>query len=366
MKHKDFYLPVAVCALAVVVACSKQSSSPTSPSSTSPASSAANADGSKLKSSAPTPQSPVNNARPEGPNVVLSVVNAGAKYQGDGVQFTYRFQVFDAANVLVYQALTPSGVGATSHMVTALLEGDRPYSWQARVEFQGETGPWSARAGFVAPQTGGYMRGNEIYDPLIDGKSVGTVHGSPTFIPGVGLRFNDFTDYVDYQLPMTLSEGELSILVTGMPANTDGDKTKIFAMGQAYDDIVTNDRRMTLEKRGDPAGFVAWRFITHGDQIDTEGPEREYVDFKEHETYFIRAAWRNNRFQVTIREGGVGGSTIYDVGKNFDGRPYDPNPHVVYLGSPIGRSGVTAASVNQMTIRQVWVSPRERPAFANR
>jgi hypothetical protein len=365
MRRKDLYLPVAVCALAIAVACSKQSSSPASPSSSSSASSAANADGSKLKSSAPTPQSPINNARPEGPNIILSVINAGAKFAADGVQFTYRFQVFNAANALVYQSLAPAGVTTTGHMVTALLEGDQPYSWQARVEFQGETGPWSPRATFVAPQTGGYIRGSELYDPLINGKSVGTVHGSPTFIPGVGLKFGSFTDYVSYELPQTLTEGEFSILVTGMPANTDGDKTKIMSMGQGYDDIVTNDRRFTLEKRGDPAGIVAWRFITHDDQIDTEGAEREFVNFQADRTYFIKVSWGNNQFDVLIREGGVGGRTIYDVGKSFDGRPYDPFPHVVYLGSPIGRSGVTAASVDQMTIRQVWVSGRERPAFAN-
>ena len=365
MKRKELYLPVAVCALALAIACSKQSSSPASPSSTSPASSAANADGSKLKSSAPTPQSPINNARPEGPDIVLSVINAGAKYAASGVQFTYRFQVFNGANVMVYQAVTPSGVSTTSHLVTSVLEGDQAYSWQSRVEFQGETGPWSARAVFIAPQTGGYLRGSELYDPLINGKSIGTVHGSPTFVPGVGLKFNDFTDYVDYQLQQTLTEGEFSILVTGMPANTKGDKTKVMSMGQGYDDIVTNDRRFTLEKRGDPAGIVAWRFITHDDQLDTEGAERTYVNFLASQTYFIKVSWGNNNFDVLIREGGVGGRTIYDIGKSFDGRAYDPTPHVVYLGSPTGRSGVTAASVNQMTIRQVWVSGRPRPAFAN-
>ena len=65
-------------------------------------------------------------------------------------------------------------------------------------------------------------------------------------------------------------------------------------MGQNYDDIVTNERRMTVEKRGEPAGVVAWRFITHGDQIDTEGAEREFVNFQASRTYFFQATWRNN------------------------------------------------------------------------
>jgi hypothetical protein len=365
--RKSWFLSVAVCTLAVAIACSKHSSTPTSPTSATAANASANADGSTLKSSAPTPQSPVNNARPEGiGGVTLTVINAGIKYApGAPVQFTYRFQVFNAAGAMVYQALTPSGATTTSHLVTAQLEGDQAYSWQARVEWQGEPWPWSPRATFIAPQTNGYIRGNELYDPLINGKSIGNVHGSPTFVPGVGLKFNGFTDYVDYQLQQTLTEGEFSVLITGMPGNTDGDKTKLISMGSDYDDIITNERRMTLEKRGDPPGVVAWRFITHDDQVDTEGAERQEVNFNPSLTYFIQASWRNNRFNVLIREGGVGGRQVYNVGKSFKGRAYDHNPHIIYLGAPVGRSGETAASVNEMTIRQVWVSARERPGAAN-
>ena len=85
-RRSILFISLAVCALVVATACSKQQSSPTSPSSTSAADASANADGSKLKSSAPVPQSPVNNARPEGPNVTLTVVNAGMKYGAEGVQ----------------------------------------------------------------------------------------------------------------------------------------------------------------------------------------------------------------------------------------------------------------------------------------
>jgi hypothetical protein len=138
-------------------------------------------------------------------------------------------------------------------------------------------------------------------------------------------------------------------------------------MGQAYDDIVTNDRRMTVEKRGDPAGIVAWRFITHDDQVDTEGHERIYVDFKGDRPYFWEASWRNNFFNVVAREGASpDGPIMYDKGKPFGGRAYDPSPHVIYVGSPVGRSGPDAATVPGMIARQVWVSSRPRPAYANK
>ena len=200
----------------------------------------------------------------------------------------------------------------------------------------------------------------------MNGVTIGEKHGPLTFIPGVGVRLETQLSYISYMLPQTLNEGEFSILVTGMPANTEGDKTKLFAMGQNYDDIVTNERRMTVEKRGDPAGVIAWRFITHGDQVDTEGAERTFYNFQASETYFWQATWRNNRFNLLIKEGGADGRLIYNLGKNFKGRAYDPTPHVIYIGAPVGRSGERGASVDKAIIRQVWVSSRPRPAFANK
>lgn len=347
---------------------SKTPSTPASPTSSSvPAGADANADGSTLKVGKPVPQSPVNGQQPQTLDLVLTLTNAAAKF-ASGLPGTYRFQVFNAAGVLAYEVanVASGGAGVTAHTVTATLEGDQAYSWRARVEVDSETGPWSDRANFVAPATNGYIRGAELYDPLINGKTVGSMYGPLTFIPGVGLKFESQVSYVAYVLPQTLTEGEFSILVTGMPANTDGDKTKLFAMGEGFDDIVTNNRRMTVEKRGDPPGIIAWRFITHDDQVDTEGPERTFYNFQANQTYFWQATWRANRFNVLVREGGVDGRTVYNLGKHFNGRAYDPDPHVIYLGAPVGRSGESGASVDQVIIRQVWVSGRARPAFANK
>ncbi len=362
------FAPLAAVAVAIfATACSKNAQPSASPNASSPTAASAAADGSTLKSTAPTPQSPANGQQPSSLEVVLTLANSTTKY-ADGIPATYRIQVLNGAGTLAYEVanVASGGAGVTAHTVTASLEGDRPYSWRARAEHDGAIGPWSATANFVAPASTGYIRGNELYDPLMNGKTVGSMVGPLTFIPGVGLKLETQESYVAYQLPQTLTEGEFSLLVTGMPSNTKGNKTKLFAMGEGFSDIVTNNRRMTVEKRGDPAGIVAWRFITHGDQVDTEGAERQFVEFLEDRTYFFQATWRNNRFNLEIREGGVDGRTVYDKGKSFEGRAYDPNPHVVYLGSPVGRSGVDGASVDRAIIRQVWVSGRPRPTFANK
>lgn len=367
MKWKLVTLCTGVCAIGIA-ACSKNPTTPASPSATSQnISTTANADGSTLKVTAPVPQSPSNNQRLEtSDNIALMVTNGASKFGADAV-LRYRFQVHKADGTNVVNAAdVPSGGATSTYVIPFALDGDQTYTWRARVEMGEAFGPWSDTSQFFVPVNDGYIRGSELYDPLANGKTIGQTVGPVSFIPGKGIRLESQLSYVRYQLQQTLTEGEFSILVTDMPTNTDGDKTKLFAMAQGDADIVTNDRRMTVEKRGDPAGVVAWRFITHDDQVDTEGAERQQVDFDPNQTYLWKATWRNNRFNLEVREGGVDGHTVYNLGKNFDGRVYDPNPHVIYLGAPVGRSGAAGASVDHVTIRQVWVSGRERPSFANR
>lgn len=374
MKWKPVCFVVGVCAMGAAAACDRKPAAPTAPTTAASGSSDANADGSLLKVDAPTHQSPANGSRLEqAENITLVVTNVAPKYGTANI--TYRFQVFNAADQLVSDGkdILPGAGGTTSYSVsTANLIGDETYSWWSRIEYLGETSRWSTKWTFIAPQNDGYIRGAELYDPLVNGRSVAQscggcgLVGPMDFIPGVGLRFHSQLSHVYYTLPQTLTEGEFSLIVSDMDGNTDGGKTKLFAMGQGFDDIVTNDRRMTVEKRGDPAGVVAWRFITHSDQIDTEGPEREFVSFNRNQIYFWKAEWRNNFFEVLIREGGPDGQTIYRKGKPFAGRAYDPNPHVLYLGAHVGRSGPDGASVDNVTYRQIWVSTNPRPSFANR
>lgn len=371
MARTNLWLAIlTVSALGLAVACSKSSPNPASPSAVRPGAAGAAADGSTLKVTAPTPQSPVNDqAIATGTDVTLIVTNASTTFAAP-VALTYRFEIYAVAGARVYASSLIAGgsSGTTSHLLpdSVALEGEQRYVWRARAEFEGETGPWSDSTSFIAATNTGYIRGNELYDPLIDGKTVGEIHGPYTFVPGVGVRLETQLSYISYLLPQTLTEGEFSILITDMPTNTDGGKTKLFAMGEGYGDVVINNRRMTVEKRGDPAGMVAWRFITHDDQVDTEGPDRQVVNFDASRHYFWQATWRNNRFGLIIKEGGVSGNKIYDKSKGFKGRAYDPNPHVLYLGAPAGRSGPDGASVDHVTIRQVWVSGRPRPGFASK
>jgi hypothetical protein len=363
MKGTLSSLTVAVCAVAMAVACSKRSSQPSAPSGIDPSLVDAT-EGSTLKATAPSLQSPINGVQLPANEPVELVIGNATTYAG--VPLSYRFELTNAAGDVVEDVVVEGGSGSTVRTVTTPLESEQMYQWRARAEYEGAGGPWSGRQAFIAPQSEGYIRGNEIYDPLINGKTVGEIHGAVELIPGVGAKLLDWNSYISYQLPETLYEGEYSLLVTNMPANTEGAKQKVMAMAQGYSDLTTNDRRMTVEKRGDPQGTIAFRFLTHDDAAETVGSERRGYPFQADRLYLFQATWRNNFFNVNIMEDGAEGHTVYDFGKPYHGRPYDPNPHVVFVGAPVGRSGSEAASIENAIYKQIWVSPNPRPAFANK
>jgi hypothetical protein len=357
-----------VCTLSVAAAaCSKKASTPSSPSAAEQVSADANADGSTLKATAPTPQAPINNVRLEGFDPVrLVAANSTASFVPN-TPLVYRFELANAAGAVVETGVVDGGAGSTAYTLTTTLDSEAPYTWRVRPEFQGTPGPWSARAAFVSPQSKGYLRGGELYDPLMNGETIGTIVGPVTFIPGVGVRLEGFGSRIVYEMPEPVEDGELSALVTGVATNTEGGKTKIFSMAQGYGDLTANIRRMTVEKRGDgPTGGIAWRFIpSDGHGVDTIGAERVVRQFDPGQTYFWEADWRHGFFRLRINEGGVEGRNIYDFGKPYSGF-YRPEPHVVYLGGGPARIGGVSETVPGMIIRQVWLSERPRPAFANK
>lgn len=363
--QQKFRVFAGVALVAVAMACGDQSPGPASPTAgTTPVASGDNPDGSNLKATAPTPVSPTGGGRlsdERRPTLVIN--NSTGRFAGIG--FAYRFQVtIDGATVhdVVVGQMSPD---TTSWRIPTDLPVDTLVTWRARAELESAFGPWSSNATFLSPEEPeGYIRGNEVYDPLIDGKTIGIPVGSVTFIPGVGVQLNDFGSHIRYELPETLTVGEFSLLISNIPANTEGNKTKVIAMGQGHQDIVVNDRRMTVEKRGDPPGIIAWRFITREDQIDTEGPEREFFNFQGNLTYFWKATWAGV-FDVRVFEGGVTGRQVYHKGKPYAG-VYNPNPHFAYIGAPIGRSGPEGATVPGMIVKQVWISSQPRPEFANK
>src|SRR2546422_7724951 len=151
MTRRYWFTSVLVCALAVAVACGKHPTSSASPSAVDPAAANAASDGSTLKATAPTPQSPVKGVKLEaGTTITLVVGNASMKF-ASGTPVAYRFQIYNAAGTQVYNSPLVSGgsSGTTSHAVTTALDGDQTYQWQGRGGDNGAHGPGASRGSIL-------------------------------------------------------------------------------------------------------------------------------------------------------------------------------------------------------------------------
>jgi hypothetical protein len=349
---------------ALAIACSESKSpspvSPTAPPTATDGGDAA-ADGSTLKVTAPGPVSPANGSTLGEFELVLRITASTAKFVTGSVPLAYRFELLRGG-----QVVDSFRAPVLEWRPSATLESNTEYGWRARAEQGTSFGPWSATWTFRTPdQPNGYIAGSEVYDPLYNGKTVGTLIGPTEWVPGVGIKLLDHHSSVEYQLA-TLTEGEISLLVTNTPSQTSGVKTKIMSMRDGRGDITTNHRRFTIEKRGGHVpGEIGWRIITSVEEVSAVGAERVRRTFHRDQTYLWTASWRGGRFQLTIREGGAGGPVIYSFGKGYAGT-YNPDPHLAYIGAPVGRGGPGDATVPGMVARQLWISSRPRPAFANK
>lgn len=119
-------------------------STPTSPAAASSATAAA-ADGSTLKVTAPTLQSPINGIRLDNLEPVFRVQNASARFGGTPETMTYRFEVQTMAGAVVATSIqVPSGATTTSWEIPAEQTLNTRYRWRARAEVGAWRGPWSS------------------------------------------------------------------------------------------------------------------------------------------------------------------------------------------------------------------------------
>jgi hypothetical protein len=362
MQHKKFVACASAAVLALAMACSKHSNTPVSPTSALPGSGEAGADGSTLKVSAPTPQSPINGQQPD--TLVLTAGASTAEFTTTPA-LSYEFEVYNSANARVYRGVQAGGGGSVAHVVTGQIEFDQPHTWRVRATYAGAAGPWSSAASFRSP-AGGYIRGNEVMDPLTNGKTAGDIFGPTQFIPGQGLKLLGHDSFVTYRLPQNLQAGEFSMMILGADEGSEGDKSKVFSMQEGPDmgDITDDDYRFTAELRarnyGSP-GAVTYRIIS-GDGVSRDGA-RVVLGFNSSRWYFWRFTWQTGSARLEVKEDGPSGRTIYSHGVGGWSHPYRPDPHYLHLGAPFGRAGALDATLPGGIYKNVWASSRPRPSF---
>jgi hypothetical protein len=366
MHQKRFVLCSAAAVLALAIACSKSSQSPSSPSVTENGSVNAAADGSTLKATAPSPVSPVNGAQPD--TLTLTTNKARGKFDSS-VPLSYEFEIKTAAGAVVSgcTSTVAGGDDTVSYTPTCALEFDTAHTWRVRAVYAGASGPWSASASFKTP-SGGYIRDNEVFDPLTNGKTAGELNGGVQFIQGQGAKLLDHGSFIRYRLPVNLQQGEFSMMILGADEGSEGDKSKVFAMQEGPDegDITDDDYRFTAELRarnyGAP-GSVTYRIIA-GDGVSRDGA-RVQLNFNSDRWYFWKFTWQTGSVRLEVRTDSETGGVIYSSGIGTGSHQYRPDPHYLYLGAPMGRAGALDATLPGGIYKNVWASSRPRPTFPN-
>jgi len=323
------------------------------------------ADGSTLKATTPSAVSPTGGVQADDP-LVLTATKSSGKFTD--IALSYQFQIRSGSNVVYDSGATGgggSGNNVTHTAASAALNPDTDYTWRVRAVFQGAVGSWSSDASFKSP-VGAFIRGNEVRDPLTIGRTVGEIRGPVQFIPGVGLKMLAHESHVLYRLPVTLQEGEFSMMILGADEGSEGDKSKVFAMqeGPNEGDVTTDDYRMTAELRGAnyaAPGSVTCRIIA-GDRVSRDCP-RFQLSFDSTRWYFWRFSWRTGSARLEVRRDSETGGAIYDQTIGTGSHPYRPEQHFLYLGVPAGRAGLIDATLPGSTYKNVYVGPNGRPAF---
>jgi len=295
---------------------------------------------------------------------------------------TYEFQIADRAD-FVTSASTKIGAFAVVAHPTSVPEGQNgttaytPYFdlqpttrlyWRARVVQGATTSDWSPTWSFNTA-IAGYNRAGELYDPLVNGATVGVAVGSTTFVSGKGVRLEDGNSYVRYQLAQTIAAGEFSMEVEGLHANGPGAKLKVFSMMDGTGDLFSSQYLFTAQYRGvsgNPDNCISFKALLGDPAIKLEpdlGVRAASVrSLDPGRAYFWRATWSNG-FAIQVREG-TDGAVIYDYGQTasaFPNASYNPTPHFAYLGANNGRFGNEEGSWPGAIYRNVWIGTRSRP-----
>jgi len=365
MSRSRFAATGLTAVLALGVACSDQSASPTSPSAQGATSATgAAADGSTLKATPPVAVSPVNEQQLS--DLPTLTATASTMKFGEAATLQYRFEIFNEVGAKVQD----SGLlNNPSFKVINTLAFRKRHTWRVRAEFEGAVGPWSIAGSFVTAE-GGYIRGNEVFDPLYTGETVGERIGTTTFVPDKGIRLDATTSYVRYRIPQTITSGEFSMEVQGLRTNAPGGKSKVFGMQEGTDDYITNPFRVDVQYRGtggSPPNAITFRAL-YGDahDLDVRYEPPTHVRYASvyaldpSTTYYWKWTW-GSEVRLIVKEGGINGRTLYDYGKPSPDGTYSPQPHYAFIGTPIGRSGGEAASIPGTIYRNVWIGARPRP-----
>ena len=347
----------AVGLLGLVTACSSSSDgNPAGP----------NPPGGSTTLTAPSVQSPVNDAQLDTLRPTLVVGNATG---GSGAR-TYEFQISDrndftalTAVVISQGGIAEGSGGTTSFTPTTDLQPTTRMYWRARATQGSTVSAWSSTAQFRT-RIVGFNRAGELFDPLTNGETLGSRSGSTTFLGSRGLRVDNANSWVRYQLASTLTSGEISVEVEGLQPNGSGGKARIVSMMDNAVNLFRSKFLFNVQYRGvngNPDNAISYKVLMGDEDLKYEPDFAQRSAgvraFSPNTTYLWTATW-GSTFRLTIREGGANGPIVYDRSHSTPGT-YNPTPHTAFLGAndAADESGSYAGAI----YRNLWVGSGPRP-----
>jgi hypothetical protein len=312
--------------LAAAAACGK--SSPASPSKPNQQTAAL---------AAPVTQSPKGGTQIQGLRPTLIVANSVAT--GDVGAVTYRFEVsetqdFPVGSRTVAKDGVVQGNGTTSWAEDVDLQPNFAYYWRARATNGTVTSGWSTVETFKTENVG-FRDGQNIFDPLSNGKTVGA-QGGGMFVPNLGWQPTSYGDFINYDIP-TMSSGSFEFDVVGLdpdePAGADGaydTGLKFYCMGSgdAWDfwGFRDGDFKASLDKKSGrvydgESGVVEHIFRVGDDDNREKTGENDWDDTTK---YHVFLQWGNGHVVSKIGDMVIADETY--------GGEYAPANHRISLG----------------------------------
>ena len=159
--------------------------------------------------------------------------------------------------------------------------------------------------------------------------------------------------------------------IEGTSPNGPIGKPRLFSMLNGTGRLDQSKYQMNVQYRGrdgNPNNAIAFKAVWGDEDVKLEPELHErQADVRMLDagrTYFWQATWDAMTFRLVVREDGPSGREIYNRSKtSLPGYgPYAPNPHYAYLGANELALGGEDGTVPGITIRNVWLSGKPRPA----
>ena len=170
----------------------------------------------------------------------------------------------------------------------------------------------------------GFNRPGALFDPLVNGETIGTIGGSGniTWIPGQGIRLNDALAYVVYDLPQVVLTGELSVEVTGLGPGGPCCKVRVFSILDRVGALSSSSPySMNAQYRGvngNPDNCICFKAIFGNNAVGLEPTTAQRLGMSyvldPSKVYLWRGVWTRDSYRVIVREGGATGPLVYDFG----------------------------------------------------